>query len=607
MDAVGGHARSLVLIAREVGAAGVRHATQNLLPVLQAIEAKHPGERENSLLASAELSLRRLPAEIRQLIRPLGVFQGGGGMGAIGLALQLERDQLIAIVRALIGVGLAEYVEPQYLRFDPALLGVGLSTDERQAAIAAWTEAMAAEIGFLYEQQFKDANLANNLTLLELPNFLAALTYRERTDLPERAVDLATSLESLVSTLNRPRVLARVVEIRSAAAQRLPEWSHAQYLSEHASIERLIDQGRSAEAVTAAQALHLRSEATGEAAYDGAAADGAMAQFTLGRALHMSGDAESALPHLEKSRERFEQLNQPRMATLALSGKADCLAGLGRFDEAAEVYAGVIKRYERLQDSRSAAASKGQLATVRQHQGNYPEALCLHSEARDVFESLNEPAQVARAWHQIGLVYEDTGQLGAAEHAYQRSLNIKVMIGDRAGQAATLGQLGNLYSKMGRSEDAVRLYRQAADIAVQVGDLRREGIQRNNVADELVKLRRYDEARQEVIRAIECKKPFGHVAQPWTSFAILSNLERAVGNQPAELGARTQAIAAYLAYRRDGGAAEIDTTQLVEMVKQDPAGARAALDDPEIHYGLAAEITLALEGLTSRPDPSASA
>ena len=80
VDAVGGHARSLVLIAREVGSVGVRHATENLPRVLRSIEAKHPGQRENSLLASVELSLRRLPADIRQLVRPLSVFQGGGSL-----------------------------------------------------------------------------------------------------------------------------------------------------------------------------------------------------------------------------------------------------------------------------------------------------------------------------------------------------------------------------------------------------------------------------------------------------------------------------------------------------------------------------------------------
>jgi hypothetical protein len=137
VQAVGGHARSLVLIAWEVGASGVRQATENLLPVMRAIEAKHPGERENSLLASAELSLRRLPAKIRQLIRPLSVFQGCRRLGAIGLALKLDGEQVGAVARALIDVGLAEYVEPGYLRFDPAMVGGDLTTEEGEAVTSA--------------------------------------------------------------------------------------------------------------------------------------------------------------------------------------------------------------------------------------------------------------------------------------------------------------------------------------------------------------------------------------------------------------------------------------------------------------------------------------
>jgi hypothetical protein len=33
------------------------------------------------------------------------------------------------------------------------------------------------------------------------------------------------------------------------------------------------------------------------------------------------------------------------------------------------------------------------------------------------------------------------------------------------------------------------------------------------------------------------------------------------------------------------------------VIRQDPAAARAALDDPDIRYTIAAEITLALESL----------
>jgi tetratricopeptide (TPR) repeat protein len=601
VEAVGGHARSLVLIAREVGVAGVRRATQDLLPVLQAIEARYPGQRENSLLASAELSLRRLPAEIRQLIRPLSIFHGGGGLGAIALALKLDQERLLTLVRALIGVGLAEYVEPGYLRFDPALLGVGLDPAERATATTAWARAIAAEIQFLYQQRSQDAILASGLTLLNLPNFLPVLNYLAGIESPEAVVDLATRLESLVAPLNRPKVLARVVEIRQAAARGIHEWSHAQYLAADASINRLISEGRFTEAVQTAENVYLKCSTAGESAYRGAAYDLATVQVTLGRALQMGGDASTALPHLEQAQGRFERLKEfpsaARMAAVALREKADCLRDLGRYDEAADAYLQTIALAEQRNDRRSVAGGEGQLATLHMLQKNYSESLRLLIESRGVFERLNEPASVATAWHQIGLVHQQLGHFEAAEQAYQNSLNIEVQRGSKDSEASSLGQRGSLYAQIGRTEDAVRLYLQAADIAVQLGDLSAEGSYRSNVANFLIRLGRYEEARREIRRAIECKKPFGHAAQLWKTFDILCNLERAVGDQPAALTARRQALDAYLAYRRDGGAPQIETTELLTMVKQDAAAARAVLADTEIPYRVAAEVTLALEEL----------
>jgi tetratricopeptide (TPR) repeat protein len=494
-------------------------------------------------------------------------------------------------------VGLAEYVEPGYLRFDPALIGGDLSPEEREAATSAWVEVMEGEVRFLYHHRKRDPALSHHLALLELPDFLVALEHLARGESSERVVHLATGLEGIISRLNRPRALARVVEIRTLVAGRIPEWSHARFEAERASIERLMDQGRAAEAVRAAQALHGKAEVAGEAAYEGAAYDGALAQFTLGRALRVSGDAGTALPHLEDARQLFERLEERRMAGVALTDKADCLRDLGRFEEAAGAYEQVIRIDEELQDPRSVAVCKNQLATVRLHQGHYSEALRLYAEVREVFERLNESAMIAVAWHQIGMVHEAAGEYEAAEQSYQKSLSIEVRAGNLGGQAPTFGQLGNLYSELGRPEDAVRLYRQAAEIFVAIGDLRSEGMARGSVAKELVKLRRFGEARLEIERAIECDKPFGHVAQPWRTFAILCDLERAVGNQPAALAARDQAIAAYLAYRSDGGAPEIDVAELAAIVKQDPAAARAALDDPNLPFRMAAEIMLALRNL----------
>ena len=78
------------------------------------------------------------------------------------------------------------------------------------------------------------------------------------------------------------------------------------------------------------------------------------------------------------------------------------------------------------------------------------------------------------------------------------------------------------------------------------------------------------------MRAIECKEPYGHAARPWASFAILESLEKATGNAAAAEGARAQATAAYLAYRRAGGENHTPGGRLAAMVAQALASAEVA-------------------------------
>ena len=596
VDAVGCHARSLVLIAREVGTAGVRHATENLSEVMRAIEAKNPGNRENSLLASAELSLRRLSPEMRARIQPLAVFHGGGILGAIGLALDLKPEALKPMVDALVKVGLAELVPPGYVRFDPALLATDLSAEEREQAMRRWADAMAQVAAFLNHQRSKDTALANGLTLLDLPNLVAALEYSSAHQPPDAVVNFVMDLEPVVAPLNRPKALARIKAVRTEAAARLgADWSHARFEADAADIDRLIDEGRFGEARAAAQALHQRAEAAGEAAYQGAPYDSAMAKFKLGRVLLRAGTAAAALRYLQDARQRFQHLSAVGMASAALTESADCLTDLGRYPEAANAYEQAIDEDRVRGARRDVAVGKGQLATVRRRQKQSDEALRLYGEVREEFEQLNEPASVAAAWHQIGNVHKDARQLQAAEDAYQKSLQGWVQTGNKPGRGRTLNQLAILYAALGRTEESIRLTRQAADIYTDIGDVQSEGTARSNLAGDLVKVQRYAEARREITRAIECKQQVGHSAEPWTSFAILADLEHAEGNQPAALAARRQAIDAYLAYRRDGGEPRFDPSQLAAILNQGLAAARAAVNDPDLPYPYAVEVLLALE------------
>ncbi|HSM81939.1 MAG TPA: tetratricopeptide repeat protein, partial [Nodosilinea sp.] len=150
----------------------------------------------------------------------------------------------------------------------------------------------------------------------------------------------------------------------------------------------------------------------------------------------------------------------------------------------------------------------------------------------------------------------------AAEAAYRKSLEIETQMGNRAGQATSLNQLGILYDDcFNRPEEAVTFYRQAADIAVEQSNLNSEGLRRNNIAKTLYKLQRYDEARGEIRRAIECGW-----AESWKSFNILHTIETATGNPAAARAAWQQARDAYLAYRQQGGYAQFGGGKLVEHV-----------------------------------------
>jgi tetratricopeptide (TPR) repeat protein len=624
VDAVGCHARSLVLLAQEVGRAGVRTATQRLHAIMADLQRRYPNDRQRSLLASVELSLRRLPVALRQRLGPLGAFQDGGTGWAIAqvLGLDYQQDEEITLGRQLEAVGLGTLLPVgqgmAYLRFNPALapaLWGALPEAQRHTARAAWAEAMRQLVHFLYEQKDKDTHLVRHLTLLELPNLLAALTCLARaaagataipTAVPDAAtaaptweavVAIATRLEGLLQYLGRPQALARVAEVRAQAVAHLGAWSHTRFGAECSAIERLHDARRLPEAVVAARTLWQRAKDAGATAYLGAAYHLVLAQFLLGRMLRLSGDAEAALPLLAEAHAGFTTLAQAGdtaatgMALACLTESGDCLCVLGRLEPAASAYETAIALSEQRHDARQVATNKAQLGTVRKLQGDYPAALAAWTEARETFMQLNEPVMVAVAWHQIGTVHQEAGQYEAAEQAYQASLRLETQLSDTAGQASTLHQLGSLYGAMDRPEDAVRFSLQAADLYAVKYDLAHEGLSRSNAAIGLITLQCYDAARRELQRAITCKAPFGHAAEPWKTFDILSDLERAEGNPDAAAMARQQAMDAYLAYRRAGGVSQSPRAQWYTLVAQ-------ALTTPQ-----RTDATTQLAALAQRPGP----
>lgn len=592
VDAVHGHARTLALLAPSLGSRGVEATRTSLIELMAEMERKFPGSREKSLFASVELSLRRMSPEIRDRARVLGVFHGGVDLDMLRAMTGWDETAIASLAGELIETGLATPNPYNHLTLNPALcpyLRGQMGAAERKSLTARWVKAMREYTEYLYRQQFQKAEIAATLTLLELANLFALLDHVQHAGNAEATIDLTTSLSTLLRMLGKPALLERVAQARDTAAAALDQmWNHSRFQAQRTRVEQQLRDGRLREAFDGVQELLRRARQAGKRAYPGADYDLAGGSYLLGEVLAAAGGPEQALPFLDEALERFESISKTRdsdaakrMAALCYSERGSCLLDLGRLDEAAAAYIESIRRAEELRDERAIAVRKGQLGTVRQMQRRYEEALQAHEEARERFTRLDEPGTVAVSWHQTGMVYQEAGQREAAEDAFRKSLAIEVRLGNVAGQAATLAQLGNLYDDvLDRSEEAVAFYRQAADKYVKLGDEAKEGRVRANLGETLRKLRRFEEARQEIRRAVKCGARFGHAFQPWVAWDILKEIETADGNPVAAAHAKRKAIECYRTYRRDGGENHYPDGRLCLAVTQvlladDPAASAA--------------------------------
>lgn len=593
VEAVHGHARTLALLAPSLRERGVEATRQHVVELMAEMERKFPGEREKSVFASVELSLRRLSHENRDKARVLGVFHGGFKLETLGQMMQWGESEVISLAVDLVSKGLATANCYNHLTLNPALcpyLRRRMDAVDLETITARWGEAMLRFVRFLRDQQSQNAELAATLTVLELPNLFALLEHVQCGGGVEATIDLSTSLHILVAQLGKPRLLERVAHVRDVAASALGDsWNHSQFQVQATQIEQFLAAGRGREAMETALQLHRRARLAGQGAYANSEHDFALSCLLLARALRIYGQAEQAFSLLEDAQDRFDSIVKEcprdsvaqRMIYRCLNEKGDCLWALGRLDQAAIAYEEFGRRAEALGDYGQVGTAKAQLGTLRKYQHRYLEALKAHHEAREFFKRQEDPFNVAASWHQTGMTYQMTDQPEEAEAAYLKSLSITVQIGNVVGQANTLSQLGSLYLVLDRPEDAAYFFLQAAEKFEKIPDPAKEGITRTNRAETLRILRRFDEARKEILRAIECKNGLGHAVHPWATWHVLGTLEEDEGQLTSAAESKRKARDCYLTYRREGGENHFQAGSIclviLPLITINPAAAAAQL------------------------------
>lgn len=555
VDVVGGHARALVLLARELAIKGVMATTENVRAVMIDLERRHPGERELSLFASVELSLQRLSPEVRGQIDGLAVFCDGGYTFHHVLGVDDEKNS--QILTELVHVGLANPVGTYgYIRLDPALpfyLTLNLDQESLTLYRNRWMDMMGALIDFLNSQFFKDYKLCKYLVNYELPNFMAymrrLLGAVSNNEIPRNFfLEKISVLEQILIRTDSRQAMLTVMNWHRDIAALGDDWSHNKFTQQRVGIDHLLEQGLFKDAISEARSLFKKCQSEGADAYDGADYDVMGAYYYLGNTLRCGGYPKEALWYLNKAVDLAES-RKADVASLMFTALGDCYRDIDHHVEAIKFYRKSISLCRDLGNVRGELVSEMQLATVFLDIENYKEALTIYDRNRNMIESLGESQMLSRLFYQSGKAYHALGSYDEAEKLYRKSLIIDTKTNHWFGAGSCFGFLSKLYLDMGKLDGAINFARQAVFYLERSGHDDRMKRAIANLIKILLESQRLNDARSEIDELAKQKKVF----DSWDIWHFYQILEEAEGDKVKASQARMKAINEYLLYRRGGG------------------------------------------------------
>lgn len=356
------HPLSISLLAQQLKT----HQPAELGERLQSLLVETP---DNPLLASLNLSLERLPAEIQQWLPRLGVFQGGAIEPALLAITEIPEDEWPTVRAALHTTSLIEIEQlpniiAPYLHFHPTLaptLWMRLDT-EQQAVLSTRHRQHYYELSdYLSEGDKFNPHAARAIIHRELPNLLHAV-HTALTAGDADAVGFATSVNEFLDYfgLNRDRDHLTQRANEAAGTERSLAW----FLARTSRGEQLLLAGRYAEAETIFQTVQTKL-----AGLDSTPGyPHCLTLGRLGRCLEGQGRPDQAATYYRQALAIAAQLEQTtgvqREQGILQCDLGSALTDIGDFVEARQAYETGLTIAKDQNDERQIGVVEGQLGTL---------------------------------------------------------------------------------------------------------------------------------------------------------------------------------------------------------------------------------------------------
>jgi tetratricopeptide (TPR) repeat protein len=269
-------------------------------------------------------------------------------------------------------------------------------------------------------------------------------------------------------------------------------------------------------------------------------------------------------------------------------GIADCYNYIGSvyysqgsYVEALNNYFTSLKIKKMLNDKKGEANLYNNIGLVYDAEGNYPEELKNHLAALKIREALDDKMGIASSYNNMGALYDAQGNYTEALKNYNASLKIKNVIGDKSGIASTYINIGiinreqsdfssalkndlsslKIYEELGDQSNIASAYNNIGNVyyylsgnesnaAFAQKDLDKAlinytsclkinettGAQAGitysygNIGNVLMKQRKYQEAKEYILKANELSKKIGYKEYLRDSYSALSQLDSSQGN-----------------------------------------------------------------------------
>lgn len=443
-------------------------------------------ERNQSLLASLEFSVRRLGEAARTALPWLGLFRGGVfehvllkvselGPGVWEPARQeLEATALIRVERDVL------LDDRPYLRFHPTLAyragdGVPASDEVRRRFVAVYLGVRGA-----VEKALNGSNPRGGMEVMEREeaNFRTAVRWALDAEGYAEASAMGDTFRVYLERSGRLRERDSWVEWLAGEVGK-SGFSAAVAARERDAAWSLFTQGRAQEAVERLEDLlgRLRAVRNFDAGFQLSAT-----QVALGRVYYLSGMVERAIPVLRDIVGQWESLVEGEKAkgetastewgnfAAALGDLASALGQAGRLEEALESADRSIEIYRELGRARDMAAALVTVATVLAQQGRLEDADARYREAFEAARHSGDRELEAATLQNRGILANDRGWYPQAVESYQKALTLFQEMNDEEGVMQTCNLLGIVEKNMGRLAEARAWYERSQEVARRRGD-----------------------------------------------------------------------------------------------------------------------------------------